>query len=697
MTDKIETKIFSNEAQKYWDRGDSVVPIIPNTKKAIPNWSSYANSLPNLQTREKWLHKYAYCGIGLLTGTSLGNGLIRGALDIDENDYVEPISRALGAFPSAKKGKKGLTIFFITEQGVKSMAINSDGKRITDVLLSGRQTIIPPTLHADTGLPYEWNGIPIYEVDPNALPHLSADDLRLLKEIIENQNHKAIMAGEATHDAALSLVASLAGKFNDAEKVCRYIEAFLPVNYTGNLRKELPEMFSSAKEKGLGKKTGRLYDPGTEGPIPVGYTANNYYVFMDQKKKILSICAPKTLMSAAGLYDLAPASFWRSNFPFPVEDGPPKIDVPHAADTLMQKCREAGPFIADKVRGCGIWREGEQIILNLRGEKPEVGDHIYVRFLSLPEFMKGEKVDAQEFLKWLMLFKWEKPGYGVLVLGWASLAIICGALEWRPHIFINGPKNSGKSTIIEGLSHLLYPMVVTLDGGSTEAGIRQTIGADSRPVILDEFESDHDIHRMQRIIKTIRSTSSAKGAIARGTPEGKALQFQLYSSFCLGAINPLRGTAADASRIVNLGLSKHDNDRDVNRLIQEGVSSLHRSRSAWPHQMLELAPVMLENIKMFEGSMPPGDSRHNKNMAALIGSAFTVLNEKAASKEDAEKMISEFSDVIGHLAQAHEEKANGGALVVWPSKWKGHSIKITCISYSKVLTSYLFARKVCSR
>lgn len=61
-----------------------------------------------------------------------------------------------------------------------------------------------------------------------------------------------------------------------------------------------------------------------------------------------------------------------------------------------------------------------------------------------------------------------------------------------------------------------------LEGISTEAGIRQNIGYDTRPCILDELDAENsgDLYRIFRILKLIRSSSSAKGTVARGSPAG---------------------------------------------------------------------------------------------------------------------------------------------------------------------------------
>lgn len=96
---------------------------------------------------------------------------------------------------------------------------------------------------------------------------------------------------------------------------------------------------------------------------------------------------------------------------------------------------------------------------------------------------------------------------------------------------------------------IALPLVVHVQGSSTEAGIRQMIGAD-KACLIDEFESDQNRGRMQSVLRLVRSSSSAKSTIARGTVEGKAIQYQVYCAFLLGAIIPIKGSNADQSRIV---------------------------------------------------------------------------------------------------------------------------------------------------
>lgn len=193
-----------------------------------------------------------------------------------------------------------------------------------------------------------------------------------------------------------------------------------------------------------------------------------------------------------------------------------------------------------------------------------------------------------------------------------------------------------------------------MDGQSTEASIRQKIGADSRPVLLDEFESDQNVNRMKSVIKLIRSASSGN-AIARGTPEGRVMEFSIRSTFLLAAINPFSVTSADRSRIVILTVKEHENDRSISNHITELRLKLEGMGPSWCHMVIENTHRILQAIKIIERVFPPSDSRHMQNMSALLAGAWVILNQREMNTQDAEELIANHSQIISGLAQVHEE------------------------------------------
>lgn len=646
----MNKNIFATNAPLYWAKNIPCIPVPPGTKAGITGWPHRIDQLPNPKMRAEWLEKHPYHGIGILTGFKVNESQLVG-IDVDDDAYNMFFERVIGTDGPIKRGKKGKTFFALTDKAVKKTSVAS----VLDVLVRS-VCVIPPTLHPDTGQAYVWEGKSLLEYELSELPFVSQAQLDIMLAILKSPHHRTLMQGEGTHAAALSLMAQLA-HFEDEDYICATVAALLPADYKKNTVQELPGMLRDAKAKGFGNSRGGeyVYEPDKTGPIPYGYTENGGYAFLHQQKKTLVIATPPQLVSEPGLYDFAPMAFFMQ-WPRRSKDGVPiGIDAKRIGDMLMRACRAAGPFSASRVRGAGVWHEDGKVVQNLHGPLPESKSFTYVRFNSLPQFNDEKTVDAGRVLDWLRLFPWTHPGYAELLLGWIAIAPVCGVLEWRPHIFLSGPKQTGKTTLIDGIVNLLEPLVVNVDGSSTEAGVRQLIGADSRPVVMDEFESDQSMHRMRTVIKLARSASSAKGTVARGTPEGKALQFQLSATFMFAAINAIRGSNADQSRIVGLELTKHQNDRAIKMQIDAGRMYLAERKGAWPHQMIQFIEAFLEAGKVFMEASPPDELRHSLNMSTLLGAAFVALHERVPSLQEAENKVAELSGLLGKLAEAHEE------------------------------------------
>ena len=323
----------------------------------------------------------------------------------------------------------------------------------------------------------------------------------------------------------------------------------------------------------------------------------------------------------------------------------------------MQLCRLKGGFDPSWVRGRGVYLDSKRnVVVNWGQSVPEDAKYIYVCHLPLEVSSdSNQEADPHKFLTFFKLFNWEAQSAAYLLLGWVVTAVICGVLKWRPHVFISGAKNTGKTTLVGALRGLLDSVAIVLDGQSTEAGIRQKVGPDSRPIILDEFESDQNVGRMKQVIKLVRSASSADYVIARGTPEGKALEFCIRSSFLLAAINPLTVTAADRSRIVILPLTRHNNDKSIAARISQMVMDFEGSSGNWCNFVIEKIDPILKSIDIVNRVFPPCESRHALNMSILLGAAWACLHDSEISEGEAEDLIEEHRALIDELADVHEE------------------------------------------
>lgn len=247
---------FAREAPLYWSKGYRVIPLTPGTKepaRGLTGWTGYASSIPSQAKQSDWIETFAHHGIGLLTGTPLGEENILVAIDIDDPRLTRVVEALLPETQCAKKAKKGPTIFARSSHrhNIKSTQLrNSEGEGKIDVLAAGRYTVMPDSIHPDTGRPYEWLSAPLYDLPANLLPLFEYRQFVILKTLIASSYIETILTGQSTHDAGVALVAQLVRHASD-EEIIALFRALLPVGYNGDSLIELPGWISSAREKGF--------------------------------------------------------------------------------------------------------------------------------------------------------------------------------------------------------------------------------------------------------------------------------------------------------------------------------------------------------------------------------------------------------------------------------------------------------------
>ncbi len=176
-----EESPFAKRAYLYIERGYSVIPIAPGTKRpgqydavegwrGMRDWERFGERLPTEIEVNHW-ETWPDAGIGLLCGK------VSGIVGLDR-DYDAPGTDALEQIipPTLikKKGEKGYTAFY-RYNGEKSCSFNIGGVRVMDVLSDGRQTLMPGTIHPN-GHTYVYLTLDVLEeLDPTDLPILPED------------------------------------------------------------------------------------------------------------------------------------------------------------------------------------------------------------------------------------------------------------------------------------------------------------------------------------------------------------------------------------------------------------------------------------------------------------------------------------------------------------------------------------------
>lgn len=404
----------------------------------------------------------------------------------------------------------------------------------------------------------------------------------------------------------------------------------------------------------------------------LGYDHEKYFLFQHEKKQVLTYT--KGDFTDGGLIALAPLNWWEREFP----SDKAGIDRKSAMDWIVRECHKAGIYDPTRVRGRGAWIDAGRVVYHHGGYLSVDGAEIaitkirsrYVYELdhSFPEPAKSPMSDEEgaRLLEISKLFRWTKPGSAALLAGWVALAPMCGALKWRPHVWIGGGAGSGKSTVLNEYVHaLMCGTDLFAQGNSTEAGLRQTLKTDARPVLFDESEQndDREAMRVQSILALIRQASTESEAKTfKGTAGGDALSFHIRSMFCLASIQVGMKHQADLERMAVLSLRPKREDADAAgtwKRIKDALYTIKRDADLAPRLLrrsLDLLPVTRQNIDIFAdvAAQRFGSQRDGDQYGTLLAGAWSLISRKLATYADAEAMIEQY-DWSEHLENADDD------------------------------------------
>lgn len=282
-------------------------------------------------------------------------------------------------------------------------------------------------------------------------------------------------------------------------------------------------------------------------------------------------------------------------------------DAAEATEALMAEASRRGVLdVVDRVRGPGGWVDengdlvmhcGDAVYCGAATLSPgRIGRHIYP---SAPEKPKpGKQADkraAEELLEILKTWNWVRPDVDpYLLLGWIGAAMLGGALDWRPMIWITGDKATGKSHLHKLIARVIGPGGLISASDASAAGLWQYVGHASLPVALDELEAEEDNRKNANVIKLARHAASG-GVTLRGGADHKGADFTVRSAFCFSSIliPPMLGQ--DVSRMAVLQLNPLAKGQaapalDVAMLEKVGAVFRHRLLANWKRfgELLEI-------------------------------------------------------------------------------------------------------------
>lgn len=406
--------------------------------------------------------------------------------------------------------------------------------------------------------------------------------------------------------------------------------------------------------------------PSDPDPMPfvmLGFLKNGdtpkYCFFSSMSKTIVTMGAAG--MGKLNLMNLAPIQWWEKRFPS--RSSKSGFDIDSAAQWLISESSKTGIFSESRIRGRGAWMDagrtvihaGDKLIvdgveISLHGIKSKyVYEQGYPLDMSTPDPINSSV--SVRIIDMLSYVSWQRPVNAYLLAGWCVIAPVCGALKWRPHIWLTAPADTGKSWLLKNVIRpLLGETGIYIQGQSTSAGIRAMLGHDALPVTFDEADSDTHMSKMriEAILELIRSASSEDGGkIALGASGGgRGNVYEMKSCFAFASISPQASQQSDKSRITLLELkqSRSQAERDA---AFEKITSLHAELMTEDFvrglhaRTIKLLPIIIKNSETFNRAAKAvlKGTRHGDQIGPMLAGAYSLNYDTLIDFESAKRFI----------------------------------------------------------
>jgi len=392
------------------------------------------------------------------------------------------------------------------------------------------------------------------------------------------------------------------------------------------------------------------FEKGEHGPL--------FHFFVNASKTVNSFSASG--LTKPNLMTIAPLQWWEDEFP--TKNG---FDINAAQNYLINLSLKNGTFKERFVRGRGAWidetrcivHNGEHLIVN--GQVMPLGKldsrYVYERGdeLGLMPPSHGLKTaQANRLIEVTKLINWEREINAYLLAGWCVVAPFCGALKWRPHIWLTGGAGTGKSWVfLEIVRPLLGDTGVAVQGETSEAGLRQMLGHDAMPVVFDEAEGEDKRaqERMQSVLSLMRAASADDGGLMiKGGASGVAKTYRIRSCFAFASIAPQLHQQSDRTRVTMLALRRVQNEKlrkerwtdllkTYNEVITDDFVKGLQART------VGMMPTILKNAQTFANAAAAHLSvqRTGDQLGALLAGAYSLFSNGVISFEDALKWVAD--------------------------------------------------------
>lgn len=383
----------------------------------------------------------------------------------------------------------------------------------------------------------------------------------------------------------------------------------------------------------------------------LGTHGDKFYYISSQGNAVTSLSASGH--NKNNLFSLMPLQYWETVYP-----GKKGVKWDQAFSDLMDSCQKVGQFNPERIRGVGLWEDKGRLLINM-------GNGLFCdnRICGLGDldtkyiYQAGPKIkppvknplsvdECRILIDTIAHLNWKKEEAVFLLSGFVALARFCGALQWRPHLWITGGFGTGKSSVME---LLIRPMLGDISlyflGNTTEAGMRQSLGYDARPVIFDEFETNDKTTdlRVKAVLDLIRQASSESDArIAKGSAGGSAIDYRATFCAVVSSIRVNLTNGADRSRFAVLELEKVEKNAGqwdlVKKLFDQMTSDFSDRLFS---RVFGMWKVIKENRRLFQRALAEKyDQRIGQQYGTLLAGYAALISDQILDLSRINEIIS---------------------------------------------------------
>lgn len=393
----------------------------------------------------------------------------------------------------------------------------------------------------------------------------------------------------------------------------------------------------------------------------LGYN-RKYHYFLSKKTQQVFEFSARELRDIASLLCLAPLFWWEKKFIGEGEGTFSGARITYAVNMLLQKSTEVEVFTPQRLRGRGCWWEQGQAVAHLGdalfvngnsvGIYNHESRHIYERAGGITADVNNPltATEASQLTELCEMLAWEKTVYGQLLSGWIMASVVCGALTWRPHIWITAPAGAGKSWVMDKIiKPCLGDFAVAVQASTTEAGIRQRLKFDAMPVLFDEAEGESDAARknMENVMQLMRQASSEGGELLKGGGgNGQAVAYNIKAAFAFSSIGVNVKHHADASRVTVLSLLR-DSTTEGQQHFQEVIAprTIDTLTDTFCARLrgraIRMIPIIRRNAEIFSvvaGNFI-GSKRAGDQIGALLAGAYALQSDNTITTAEAMEWV----------------------------------------------------------